>query len=104
MTTERTETTPSLHEIIHDESYRLAWEQLVFEVANELAHAFEIRGNGRRLVVLLEGTDPDRQDAEVLLRLVIETLLESLRQDKPRLLGRLIDHIRQAQVAAGVAA
>lgn len=102
MTTESTR--PGLHEIIHDEAYRMAWERLVFEVANELAYAFGLRGNGRRLAVLLDGSDPDQNDAEVLLRLVIETLLENLGQDKARLLGVLIETIRRAQRAGGVAA
>lgn len=102
MTTEAKHT--SLHEIIHDEAYRLAWEQLVFEVANELAYAFDLRGNGRRLAVLLDGSDAAQNDAEVLLRLVIETLLENLRQDQARLIGRLIDHIQAARRAKGVAA
>ena len=115
MTTKQTQqaqqgagTTTPLYAIIHEETYRLQFEQLVFEVANELACAFNLRGTGQRLHhlldELLDEKDPKRNDAEVLLRLVIETLLQWQQQDKARLIGVLIQRIWQAQRARGLVA
>jgi hypothetical protein len=56
-----------LHPLIHEEQYRLQHEQLVFEMANALALAFNIRGNGHKLQYLLDAPD-SQTDAETLNR------------------------------------
>ncbi|WP_419616933.1 hypothetical protein [Thiolapillus sp.] len=93
-----------LYAIIHEEGYRNRFEQLVFEVANELAIHFNLRGNGKVLHALLEAPEWMESDAEVLLRLVIETLQQWQMQDKARFIGALIETIERARRGRGVAA
>ena len=103
MNSKSSQSTP-LYAIIHEEGYRNRFEQLVFELANELAIHFNLRGNGKVLHALLEAPEWMESDAEVLLRLVIETLQQWQAQDKARLIGALIQTIEQAQRVKGVAA
>lgn len=103
MNSKPSQSTP-LYAIIHEEGYRNHFEQLVFEVANELAIHFNLRGNGKVLHALLEAPEWMESDAEVLLRLVIETLQQWQEQDKARFIGALIQTIEGAQRVKGVAA
>ena len=92
-----------LHPLIHEEQYRLQHEQLVFEMANALALAFNIRGNGHKLQYLLDAPD-SQTDAETLIRWVNQALLDRQRDGQALLLGQLMRELEQATVARGVIA
>ncbi|HDK37788.1 MAG TPA: hypothetical protein ENG92_02070 [Thiolapillus brandeum] len=92
-----------LHPLIHEEHYRLQHEQLVFEIANALALAFNIRGNGHKLQYLLDAPD-SQTDAETLIRWVNQALLDVQRECQALLLGQLMRELEQATIAKGVLA
>ncbi len=92
-----------LHPLIHEAHYRAQHEQLVFEIANALALAFNIRGNGHKLQYLL-GAPDSQTDAEILIRWVNQALLDVQRECQTLLLGQLMQELEQATLAKGILA